>query len=194
MTNLIDSDHTVQRQPKNLSLTFESSDLEKAGIRVTRADFSRIMGCSKQAVTEWVKSGRITLGADGRIDPRQAVHSLLATGDPARLRAKFLAPLIQSLTAAHERIAALSNELTDAREEAEFERESASDFLRIHEALPMRIAEEWGELVHMSALSACSSIEQWLNLAAEAGGDPGLSFAEALERADVDEEGAGEAG
>ena len=58
----------------------------------------------------------------------------------------------------------------------------------------MRIAEEWGDLVHMSALSACSAIEQWLDLAAEAGGDPGLSFAEALERANVDEEGAGEAG
>lgn len=101
-------------------LPFDPGEIDRFGIRVTRAEFARLLGCSKQAVGEWVTAGKITLGADGRLDPRQAVAQLLRNSDPARLRARVLAPLVRDVVALQRRIAELEARLTAAEERAEF--------------------------------------------------------------------------
>jgi hypothetical protein len=83
----------------------------RSGLRVTRAQFARMMGTSRQAVTTWVKSGKITIGADGGLDPRVAIAQLLRHSAPARVRAKVLAPLIGELSALHHRVAELEAKL-----------------------------------------------------------------------------------
>lgn len=103
-----------------LLLPFDPAEMDRSGLRLTRAEFARFLGCSKQAVGEWVTAGKITLGADGRLDPRQAVAQLLRNSDPARLRAKVLAPLVRDLGTHQRRIAELEARLAAAEERAEF--------------------------------------------------------------------------
>ena len=175
MTLAVDSDSNTKTLAETLPLDFaSSSDLEKAGIRVTRAEFSRIMGCSKQAVTDWVRSGRITVGGDGRFDPRAAVSQLLRTGDPARLRLRILEPLAKELAAKERLIADLRRELAESREEADFERSAAVGLLRGQDALLERLADEWESLKLCDGRAAVGLIAAWLDAAAMAGGDPGL--------------------
>ena len=175
MTLAVDSDSSTKTLVKTLPLDFaSSSDLEKAGIRVTRAKFSRIMGCSKQAFTDWVKSGRITVGGDGRFDPRAAVSQLLRTGDPARLRLRVLEPLAKELAAKERLVADLRRELADAREEGEFERTASFGLLLGQDALLVRLAEEWDSLKACDGRTAAGLIAVWLDAAAMAGGDAGL--------------------
>ncbi|MBK7416263.1 MAG: hypothetical protein IPJ38_15350 [Dechloromonas sp.] len=135
MTNRVDLNRCGDSPGKSFVLPFPSSDAEMQGIRVTRAEFSRMMGCSKQAVTDWVKSGRIVVGADGRFDPRQAVASLMRTGDLARIRAKVLEPLVRDITGRDREIARLRTELAAAKEEAEFHEASASEFVDLFDGL-----------------------------------------------------------
>ena len=175
MTLGADSDSSTKTLVETLPLAFaSSSELEKAGIRVTRAEFSRIMGCSKQAVTDWVKSGRITVGCDGRFDPRAAVSQLLRTGDPARLRLRVLEPLAKELATKECLIADLRRDLAEAREEAGFERAAAAGLLCGQEALLVRLADEWESLKADDGRTAVDLIAAWLDAAAQAGGDPGL--------------------
>ncbi len=150
--------------------------MEKAGIRVTRAEFSRIMGCSKQAVTEWVKSGRVTLGADGRLDPRQAVAQLLRTGDPSRLRSKVLAPLVSELQRQAAKISKLAAAAAAAAEDAEFFETSASDLSQLLDQFKKRLLAEWADLVRLPPGESLAAILGWLDVALEKGLNRDLGF------------------
>jgi DNA-binding transcriptional regulator YiaG len=169
MTFNVDSDYKAQTEAQTGRLPFSSSDAELAGIRVTRAQFARLMGVSKQAVTDWVKSGRIVLGADERFDPRQAVARLLATGDPARLRAKVLAPLTRDIAARDARIAVLEAELATIRDDAEFHEASAAEYLDVFEALVEHLAEAWDELRAAPAADGLAAVLAWLEHAQKFG-------------------------
>ena len=181
MTLTADSDSSTKTLVETLPLAFaSSSEMEMAGIRVTRAEFSRMMGCSKQAVTDWVKSGRITVGCDGRFDPREAISQLLRTGDPARLRFRVLAPLAKEIAAKDRLISALQSELAEAREEADFERAAATQLLRGQNALLARLAFEWDELKSREGVTAAALLTAWLDAAAQVGDDPGFAVCDAL--------------
>lgn len=155
---------------KNLSLALLSSDeAERAGIRVTRAEFSRMMECSRQAVTDWVQSGRIVVGADGRFDPRQAVASLLRTGDPARIRAKVLEPLVRDIGQRDRRIADIETKLASALENAEFYQESTLEILATLDAFQQILATEWEFLRAAPAEDGLASVLSWLVVARQIG-------------------------
>ncbi len=83
-------------------LPFDPAELTH--VRVRRADLARMLGVSRQAVSMWIKEGKIRLGADGLIDPKQAVRQLLANSDPGRLRAKVLAPITRDVGTLQRRI------------------------------------------------------------------------------------------
>jgi len=167
MTNQADSDFLPETGQKNLSLPFESSSAEMAGIRVTRAQLARLLDVSKQACTEWVKSGRIRLGADGRIDPRQAVAQLLKTGSPARLRSAVLAPLVRELDQCHLRLAELETALAIKTEDAGFNEESASGCLAIFDALQAQVELDWQAIV----AAGQDAMLAWLDCALKDGAD-----------------------
>lgn len=172
--------------PQNLSLLSSSESL-CAGIRVTRAQFARMMGCSRQAVTDWVRAGRLTVGADGRFDPAKAVASLLRSGDPSRLRAKVLQPMADELAtlgariveleaglgAALRRIEALKVELAAAEECSEFNEASASEFSGIFEALTDQLPAAWPDLVAKPENGGLDIVIGWLETALERGAVPG---------------------
>jgi hypothetical protein len=161
-----------------------NSDEPTAGIRVTRAQFAKMMGCSRQAVTEWVRAGRLTVGSDGRFDPRAAVASLLRTGDPARLRARVLQPLAAELQALRGRIVDLEAALGQALrtieterterermidEAVEFHEGAAAELLDIFEALREQIATAWPVLSELPENAGPGIVIGWLDSALQVG-------------------------
>lgn len=77
-------------------LPFDPGDL--LAMRVLPAEFARMVGVSKQAVSQWIKRGTIELGPDGRLEPKRAARQVIERTDPARLRAR----VFRQATASHE--------------------------------------------------------------------------------------------
>lgn len=166
MTNPIDLD---QRGGKTANLPFESSSMLVAGIRVLPAQLARLLGVSKQAVSTWVKAGRVILGPDGRVDPNKAVARLLETGDPAKLRAKVLAPLLHEINRRDELIAELRSDLEAADEEAVFQKACHDDLRALLDALETRLVAEYPGLIDLGTEAAINAIDHWIATAREYG-------------------------
>ena len=120
-----------------------------------QADFARLMGVSKQTVSQWVKAGKVRLDLEGFLEPRAAVRQLLKSSDPARLRSRVLAPILAELRDAQAREAALLAQVTElraqlaeARDEAGFHEAAADDMLRVLALLRARV------LANLDALAA----------------------------------------
>ena len=184
MANILDIDRNdvLPGIPETGSL-LSSNEQMLAGIRVTRAQFSRMMGCSRQAVTDWVNAGRLTVGADGRFDPCKAVADLLKTGDPARLRVQGHQQLADELAGYRVRIThleaalgksmmesqALRADLAVEKENAEFEAGAASEFLELFDALIDQLPATWHALSDMPENAGAEIIIGWLHKALQVG-------------------------
>jgi DNA-binding transcriptional regulator YiaG len=166
MTNPLYPDCTTT---KTGTLPFASGELDRSGLRLTRAEFGRFLGVSKQAVGEWVSAGKITLGADGRLDPRQAVSQLLRSTDPARLRAKVLAPLVRDVGIMQKRVAELEAALARATEDATFHEESAGELAAQLNALDQHLVDERAALVPLPTDKVIDGIAAWLKRVSEDG-------------------------
>jgi len=166
MTNQLNPDCTT---PKTGILPFASGELDRSGLRLRRAEFARFLCVSKQAVGEWVTAGKITLGADGRLDPRQAVSQLLRNTDPARLRAKVLEPLSRDIGRLQQRVAELEKALAQSDENATFYEESANELAAQLDALDRRLVEERAALVLLPTDKVIDGITAWLKRVSEDG-------------------------
>lgn len=138
-------------------LPFDVLHMLRQGIRVKPAEFARMVGVSRSAVTEWKKSGLIDVGPDGKVNPVVAARQLQERADPARLRAPLLRQVMESTSDAQARAAKLAAKvgalraelaeeraLADRREQAAAYREqeaAAVALLRLSEALVSRFAE-----------------------------------------------------
>lgn len=171
MTIPLDPDYNT---PKTGILPFAAGALDRSGLRLTRAEFARFLGVSKQAVGEWVTAGKITLGADGRLDPRQAVSQLLRNSDPARLRAKVLEPLVRDVGIMQKKIADLERALVAADENASFHEESAGELAEQLNALDHHLRDEHNVLAELPAGKVIDGIAVWLDWVSCDGITPGL--------------------
>ncbi|MFH1494116.1 MAG: hypothetical protein ABIG70_04900 [Pseudomonadota bacterium] len=170
MTENIDLDAMRQKQSTQPMLPFDGGDLDRSGIRLTRAEFARFLEVSKQAVTDWVKSGKVTLGADGRLDPRQAVSQLLRNTDPARLRSKVLAPLVRDVGAYQQRIADLEKALAIESEAVAFAEDGVNELHLVLECLDLRLTLEWNRLRAHDSDVALAAISAWIQNSVKFGG------------------------
>lgn len=186
MANPLDSDASKAFSgiAGNLSLLSTDDNL-RAGIRVTRAQFARMMGCSRQAVTEWVRAGRLTVGADERFDPTEAVASLLRTGDPAKIRARVLAPLVRDLStrdreierlrlqlAQIEAAAALAKSDADSAEEAaDFAESACSGFSAVLRRLEEQLPSAWEHLAAAPDCAGANALLAWVDTGVALGAD-----------------------
>ena len=87
-------------------------------LRVTRAQFARMCGVSKQSVSVWVRKGWVNIGPDGRFDPSAAARQLMQRADPSRLRARLFREAMAPLGALHARIQSLETEVATERQRA----------------------------------------------------------------------------
>lgn len=159
MTNKLDIDPKAKNQP----FLFGSGELDRFGIRVRPAEFARLMQCSKQAVSQWVKEGKITLGADGRLDPTKAVSQLLRNSDPDRLRAKTLAPLMRDIGRYEQRILQLENALQEAHADLAEADDAGDQAYRTFDRIVARLPQELSLLGNLPRSTAMAAITRWMD-------------------------------
>lgn len=94
----------------SLRLPFDPGELTHVLCRP--ADLARLLGVSRQAVSAWIRDGKVIQRADGLIDPVRAVRQLLATSDPGRLRAAVLRPLTRDAEVLRAHVATLRERIT----------------------------------------------------------------------------------
>ena len=99
-------------------------------VRVLPAHFARMMDVSKQTVSQWIKRGVITLGADGRVEPKRAARQVLDGTDPARLRARVFREIAQDLAAMRTRLVTLEAEMAAERATAAADAERVAQAVR----------------------------------------------------------------
>jgi DNA-binding transcriptional regulator YiaG len=83
-------------------------ELRQSAVRVSQAEFARLMQVSKTSVTNWVKLGKITLHADGTIDAKQAAASIIEKSTPSKLRAKVFKQITNDAATLQNEIARLN--------------------------------------------------------------------------------------
>ena len=83
-------------------LPFDPAQL--TAVRVTPAEFARLCGVSRQAVSKWIAKGYFSTGVDGRFDPAWAFRRVLERADPARLRARLFRDAVAPVSALRARI------------------------------------------------------------------------------------------
>ena len=105
---------TAHDTPQTQHLPFDPKDM--LSIRVTPAQFARMCGVSKQAVSGWKKRGIITIGPDGKLDPSRAAQQVIRNTDPARLRARVFKEAVEDHQTTHARAAKLQAEIDQLRE------------------------------------------------------------------------------
>lgn len=168
-------------------LPFAPGDLDRSGLRLTRAEFARFLEVSKQAVGEWVVAGKITIGADGRLDPRQAVSQLLRNSDPARLRSKVLAPLARDVGVLQKRVAELEGDLASANEDIDFHEGASLELIGQQDALRQHLENGRKDLAKLPAGQVIAGLLAWLEQIASGVGDwQGLSILDCVPAASAD--------
>jgi transcriptional regulator with XRE-family HTH domain len=143
-------------------LPFNPVDL--VAMRVSPAQFARMVGVSKQAVSQWIKRGTVTLGPDGKLDPAKASREVIENTDPSKLRARVFKQATASHDELRQRIGTLEAELAEERDYGE-RREKAADFraedaadrnlCRLTDALEARFDEA-------IAARAAGTLHEWI--------------------------------
>ena len=126
------------------TLPFDPADLVR-GIRVRPAQFARMCGVSRQAVSQWVKAGKILLYPDGTFDPAVAARRVIEYTDPGRLRAKVFRVISNDASTMRGRINQLEVDMSEAQQLAayheKFSRDTEFEYDTFHELLEARAGE-----------------------------------------------------
>jgi hypothetical protein len=176
----MDSDTEIDLNQQKHPRLFESEDIDLSHIRVRPSEFARMMGCSKQAVSIWIRDGKVVLGGDGRLDPSQAVAQLLKNSNPNQLRLKALAPLIRKQRESDRLIQDLKNELSIVKDDEEFYEGAIEDFLNIFNGLKQNLQTDFEVLERETAGQLINAIISWLDEAIQHGSQ-GLVIADFLD-------------
>ena len=162
MTSPTDLDPLALQAHQAPTLPFGPGELDRSVFRMRRSDFARFLSVSKQAVGEWVRLGKITVGTDGLIDPRQAVAQLLRNTDAYRLRSRILGPIVRDVSTLRHRITDLEKALAAAREEAAFEAGANADLLAEWQALRRQLATEREDLAGHDGPQVAEAVDRWM--------------------------------
>lgn len=88
-------------------------ELRQSAVRVSQAEFARLMQVSKTSVTNWVKLGKITLHADGTLDAKAAAASIIEKSTPSKLRAKVFKQITNDAATLQNEIARLNTRVIE---------------------------------------------------------------------------------
>lgn len=113
-------DDQAKTTPKNVtqSLPLLADHPDLLRVRILPAEFARLLGVSKQAVSCWIRDSKITINLiDGRLDVQTAIQQVLRNTDPGRLRARVLRQAVQDVQGLRDEICRAHNEIQTLREE-----------------------------------------------------------------------------
>lgn len=163
MTNRGKTDAKPENWGNHQLFESESISYLGTGLRLRPSELARLLGVSKQAVSAWIKEGKVLPGVDGRIEPRQAIRRLLVGSNPAQLRAAVLRPIAQEIDAARQRITDLENQLQNLSEDAKFHEESSLGFLEVFDAFKKQLEDAWDDLLTAPDNVGVVCILAWLD-------------------------------
>ena len=153
---------------------FPEDDRDRRRWRVRPAELARMLGTSKQSISRAIAAGKILLGPDGKVNPEQATAQYLRHSDPARLRARLLAPFVRDLQVAQARelelraeCDRLRGELADAADEAGFQEACANEFQAQARAAVEAVRGRWDDLSDLDARCRDALLGALLSLATE---------------------------
>lgn len=120
---MTDKTPQIQSEIGTASLPLLADHPSLLRVRVLPAEFSRLLGVSKQSVSRWVAAGKVTVNpVDGRIDVQEGVKQVLRNTDPGRLRSRILRQSVEEVTTlrknlseAEDRILALEEQIAELR-------------------------------------------------------------------------------
>ena len=156
-----------QKRQASLSCLVDAPELLR--VRVLPAEFARLLGVSKQAVSRWIAAGKVSTNpVDGRLDVQTAVQQVLRNTDPGRMRARVLRAAIadvqelrKAAALADERVAAVEADLATVQSDARREATLADNFARALDRFLELLIE------HEPALRATSTSDAWRELLAK---------------------------
>ena len=122
-------------------------------IRIRPAAFARMVNVSRQTVSQWIKRGVITLGPDGRLEPKEAASQVIRNTDPARLRAKVLKPLVDD-------VGALRRQLSERDEQVAYLDSFSNNLICCHERLLELIGQNWDTLRELESDAIVSALQE----------------------------------
>lgn len=119
--------------------------------RVSQAQLARMLGVTRQAVSSWVRDGKLTIGVDGKVDPAAATKQVVANSDPSRLRARVLREAVEDGSFQRRRIVELEHQMHAAN--------ARIDYLEEFSAAQDRCEATFAELVldRFESLKACDA-------------------------------------
>jgi hypothetical protein len=124
-------------------------------LRVRPSEFARMLNVSKQTVSRWIQDGKVTLGPDGRLNPKKAAREVLDNTDPDRLRANVLKPLMGDQAELRRRVGEQAVRLEVLEAELHEARASEGLFMRLVDELDALIREREADL------RATGNSEEW---------------------------------
>lgn len=140
----------------------EADDVDDSKIEIKPSEFSRLIGVSKQAVSAWIKAGKITISDDGYLNPNKAIAQLLKNGNPAKLRSKALMPLIKQIRVLNLMVRERDIKLQDLEEEVNFLTEANDEFILILAAIKSRLNLEVDLLEKYKSKQVIQAFLLWL--------------------------------
>lgn len=140
----------------------EADDVDDSKIEIKPSEFSRLIGVSKQAVSAWIKAGKITISDDGYLNPNKAIAQLLKNGNPAKLRSKALMPLIKQIRVLNLMVKERDIKLQDLEEEVSFLTEANDEFILILAAIKSRLNLELNLLEKYKTKQVIQGFLLWL--------------------------------
>lgn len=105
-------------QPENQSTLGgvpSKNDLLNHAVRVRPVDFAKICGVSKQAVSAWIKEGKITIYPDGTLDPKKAAKEYIQNSDPARVKASIFKVITDDVDTLKKEIQQLNAKISEQK-------------------------------------------------------------------------------
>jgi hypothetical protein len=115
-------------------------------LRVRPSEFARMLSVSKQTVSRWIQDGKVTLGPDGRLNPKKAAREVLDNTDPDRLRANVLKPLMGDTAELRRRVGEQAAKLEVLQLELDQARASEALFMRLVDELDALVREREPDL------------------------------------------------
>lgn len=115
---------------------------EAGRLRVRPAEFARMVDVSRQTVSQWIAQGKVTLGADGRLDPTVAAGQVVRNSDPTKLRARVLKAAVQDTATLRQRVAELEAALAATRERVDYLDKLIDDWSVAEEMLLGELADD----------------------------------------------------
>lgn len=139
------------------TLPFDPADLMK--VRVSPARFAEICGVSRQSVSKWIKSGWVTIGPDGLLDPAVASRQYMDCVNPTKMRARVFKDTMATIPELRARIQSLEAEVAGMRQAVT--NQCRDDFAKRIRAFCDAILSRFDEL---QAARAAGNADEWINL------------------------------